>query len=268
MFSGQIIHHGARLYQLCRSASPGLTVFCGTQSVNKQNQQRFFKCESKLYHNLESSQNFQTYHCLKPPSRHISSLQVTPVFLRAKAFKDKLAFVSQHGKYAYNDILEYSLKLSNEIQNNVNNNMNIETKHSALPLLGERIAFLCENDMSYLITLWAVWMNGAIAVPLCKSHPESELQYFVSDSQSCLILATDDFSSKVKGISQTLGIPLMLLSQDDYGGDYDEEDNSSISQKGLDKHDMLERYLQQDTFRDLKAMIIYTSGTTGRPKVC
>ena len=45
-----------------------------------------------------------------------------------------------------------------------------------------RVCFLCPNDVSYVVTQWATWMAGGIAVPLCTTHPPNELKYFVEDA--------------------------------------------------------------------------------------
>lgn len=53
---------------------------------------------------------------------------------------------------------------------------------------GERIVYLTPNDSSNVIIKWAIWLNGAIAVPLCAAHPILEKQYFVDDSQASLVI--------------------------------------------------------------------------------
>ena len=138
---------------------------------------------------------------------------VTPVFLRAQNFGDKVAVVSQHGQYTYNDILNYSAKLVQEISKFVK----VQSKKG--DNFNPRIAFLCENDLSYVVTQWAVLMAGCVAVPLCKQHPTSELKYFVEDSGASLIIGTAEYSDKVQPIAEQLGVPLMVLTTDDYTGE-------------------------------------------------
>ena len=138
---------------------------------------------------------------------------VTPVFLRAQDFGDKVAVVSQHGQYTYNDILNYSAKLVQEISKFVK----VQSKKG--DNFNPRIAFLCENDLSYVVTQWAVFMAGCVAVPLCKQHPTSELKYFVEDSGASLIIGTAEYSDKVQPIAEQLDVPLMVLTTDDYTGE-------------------------------------------------
>lgn len=192
----------------------------------------------------------------------------TPVFLMAEKYGDKVAVISQHGRYTYKDLFAYSSKLADEITSLLtNNDVTGEQNKSIFPLQGKSVAFLCENDVSYIVSLWAVWMLGGVAVPLCKSHPISELEYFVSDSQATLMLSTFEYQEKLENISKTLNVPLKVLSADDYGGDYDEM-IGGLSKQGPKRGEMLKEALNSDKYRKMKAMIVYTSGTTGRPKVC
>lgn len=64
----------------------------------------------------------------------------------------------------------------------------------------QRIAFLCPNDVSYIISQWATWMAGHIAVPLYPRHPPPELEYFVRDSEAAVIITTSEYAPKVKQI--------------------------------------------------------------------
>lgn len=53
---------------------------------------------------------------------------------------------------------------------------------------GERIVYLTPNDSSNTVVKWAIWLAGAIAVPLCALHPLLEKQYFVDDAQATLVI--------------------------------------------------------------------------------
>ena len=47
-------------------------------------------------------------------------------------------------------------------------------------LKGKRVAFLAPPSAAYVITQWAIWRSGGVAVPLCITHPPAERQYYVS----------------------------------------------------------------------------------------
>jgi malonyl-CoA/methylmalonyl-CoA synthetase len=145
--------------------------------------------------------------------------------------------------------------------------MRYSSGDSEFPLKGERIAFLCDNDLSYIVTQWAVWMCGAIAVPLCKSHPISELEYFADDSGAKILVCSKNYQDQLEPVASKLGILLKIITMDDYSGDYDEDCKHWETDLGRKLRQSLGALLENDTYKDRKAKIVYTSGTTGRPKV-
>ena len=166
--------------------------------------------------NIGCNQNFipNAKFCIQSKlfssSSVLASAIVTPVFLQAQDFADRLAVISQHGRYTYMDVLNYSAKLAQELKKLLKNT---ETKDD---FSHPRIGFLCENDLSYVVTQWAIFMVGGIAVPLCKQHPTNEMQYFIEDSGASIIVGTSEFADKVRPIAIQLGVPMMILTVDDY----------------------------------------------------
>ena len=53
---------------------------------------------------------------------------------------------------------------------------------------GERIVYLTPNNATNVTAQWAIWMCKAMAVPLCSTHPTSEKQYFIDDTQAKLVI--------------------------------------------------------------------------------
>lgn len=72
------------------------------------------------------------------------------MFRYANDHVDKPALHDSKGEYSYKSLFHSSVKLSKEI------NKLLEYKQN------ERVAFLCGNDSSYVITQWAAWMAGQI----------------------------------------------------------------------------------------------------------
>ena len=180
---------------------------------------RFIHIFPNLYmpnnvHNQNQNNIFNAKWCIQEKqysSNAVSSnSMVTPVFIRAQDFVDRLAIISQHGRYTYQDVLDYSAKLAQELKKLLKGN---EKKDD---FSHPRIAFLCENDLSYVVTQWAIFMVGGIAVPLCKQHPTSEMQYFIEDSGASIIVGTSEFADKVRPIAIKLDVPMMILTVDDY----------------------------------------------------
>ncbi|KYO40253.1 acyl-CoA synthetase family member 3, mitochondrial [Alligator mississippiensis] len=173
--------------------------------------------------------------------------RVAPVFTRALAFGEKVAIIDQHGEHTYRDLYAQSLRLSQQI-------CKVLGCHGR-DLKEERVSFLCPNDASYVVAQWASWMSGAIAVPLFRKHPVSELEYVLEDSQSALLVAAEEYVGKVVPSAERLGIPLLPLSP---SGSWGTAGQAAVEEVPLAS--------PSPEWKDRGAMIIYTSGTTGRPK--
>ncbi|XP_045389789.1 malonate--CoA ligase ACSF3, mitochondrial isoform X2 [Lemur catta] len=169
--------------------------------------------------------------------------RAAPVFARALAFGDRVAVVDQHGSHTYRDLYHRSLHLSREI---------CRLRGCAGGDLGEeRVAFLCSNDVSYVVAQWASWMSGGIAVPLYRKHPEPQLEYFIQDSQSSVVLAGPEHVGRLSPVVRRLGVPLLPLTPAVYQGVAGEPAEGQV---------------QEQEWSDRGAMLVYTSGSTGRPK--
>ncbi|KAF1392756.1 hypothetical protein PFLUV_G00031370 [Perca fluviatilis] len=135
---------------------------------------------------------------------------------RAPAFGDKLAIIDNSGSHSYKQLYCSSLGLA--------------------------------------VAQWAAWMSGAMAVPLYRKHPESEMEYIISDSQSSLLVAGHLYAETLEPLAQRLGLPCLTLPPTSNLGTLDGADTQE-SETG-----------DFTDWADRPAMIIYTSGTTGRPK--
>ncbi|XP_012891106.1 PREDICTED: acyl-CoA synthetase family member 3, mitochondrial [Dipodomys ordii] len=166
-----------------------------------------------------------------------------PVFVRALAFGDRIALVDQHGCHTYRDLYARSLRLSREIcklRGCVDGD-----------LREERVSFLCSNDASYVVAQWAAWMSGGIAVPLYRKHPEAQLEYFIRDSRSSLVVAGQEYEALLGPVVSRLRVPLLPLTPAVY---HEAAEGTTEAQ------------VPDRVWRDRGAMIFYTSGTTGSPK--
>lgn len=175
-----------------------------------------------------------------------SQERVAPVFTKALAYKDKVAIIDESREHSYSCLYRSSKGLAAQI-------------HQALAchsgdLQGKCISFLCANDASYTVAQWATWMCGGTAVPLCRKHPVSELEYVISDSQSSLLLAGEPYTATLEPLAHKLGLPCLHLPPS----------------ASLDALHTAEPCCQSNEeisdWAERPAMIIYTSGTTGKPK--
>ena len=87
----------------------------------------------------------------------------------------------------------------------------------------------------YVRTQWAIWRAGGVAVPLCTSHPSTELEYpsiqfflyiysdsvssvsftyyrhVIKDSQSSVIVSTPEYQDLIKPLADKLKLRYLLL---------------------------------------------------------
>lgn len=190
--------------------------------------------------NLGGSVQRQVYRWTTAPSLRTNQ---KPVFVRAPAFGDKVAIIDSSRSHSYKQLYYSSLGLAGRICTTLNSGFGA--------LEGKRISFLCANDASYTVAQWAAWMSGGTAVPLYSKHPQSELEYIISDSQSSLLVVGHPYTETMEPLAQRIGLPCLTLPPT----------------TNLDTlAETREEQVAVTDWADRPAMIIYTSGTTGRPK--
>eukprot|EP01114_Cavostelium_apophysatum_P015595 TRINITY_DN4281_c1_g1_i2.p1 TRINITY_DN4281_c1_g1~~TRINITY_DN4281_c1_g1_i2.p1 ORF type:complete len:564 (+),score=122.52 TRINITY_DN4281_c1_g1_i2:17-1708(+) len=178
------------------------------------------------------------------PPIAIPSLEL---FQRAsKHDQKKTAIISTQGSFSYSNLLKDSEALSKQISS--------ELAKSDVPeseLHGKRISVLCQNGYDYVRAQWAVWHAGGVFVPLCTTHPPSEMEYFIKDSTSSLAICDDHFERTLSPLAKKLNIPCITLPK---------EHSEAISSRDVPTYNTFAMDHRKP------AMIIYTSGTTGKPK--
>lgn len=158
--------------------------------------------------------------------------QPIPLVARADQHPQRTAIIDDAGAVTYGALLDQSARAAATLLDGADD-------------LGEaRIAFLTPADRSYVVTQWATWRAGGIAVPLCQQHPEPELRYVVEDAQASVLVAHPQFADRLRPIAESTGVPLLLTTQ------FKQAPPPSLP--ALDG--------------SRRAMIVYTSGTTSRPK--
>ncbi|XP_038067756.1 malonate--CoA ligase ACSF3, mitochondrial-like isoform X2 [Patiria miniata] len=221
-----------------------------------------------------------------------SSSAVRPVFLNVikQGYADQTAVVDCLGRHTYEELIGFSTALAQWILAITPPDATAEKKGSGVVLNGERIAVLCPNNISFIISQFAAWMSGCTVVPLCKVHPQSELDYIVSDSQSSVVIATREFADRAHGLAEKNNLRVLILNEEALVTRRSRTSNELhvLSQHNnnapvavpdivtasncswndsqlIDKSTLTQKW-SQIHWKNRKAMILYTSGTTGPPK--
>jgi len=155
-----------------------------------------------------------------------------PLINLALGHKERIAIATNEQKYTYADLLHTSSQIATNLLQDVTD------------LQEQRIAFLIPSGFEYVATLWGIWRAGAIAIPLCVSHPRPELEYVITNSGASMIVAHPNFEALLGPIARSHNLRFILTS---------ETLPTQISH--LPEIDISRR-----------ALILYTSGTTGKPK--
>jgi malonyl-CoA/methylmalonyl-CoA synthetase len=104
------------------------------------------------------------------------------IFANAEFHQERRAILSPEGAFSYRQLLEASTKIASCLL------------AGKTDLRETRVAFLIPPGFQYVATQWGIWRAGGIAVPLCVSHPQPELEYGLVDSEAEIIIAHPDFA--------------------------------------------------------------------------
>jgi malonyl-CoA/methylmalonyl-CoA synthetase len=163
-----------------------------------------------------------------------------PLITRAQEYNDQIAILvprgcanaTTDGAFTYGDLLHTSSKIATCLLQDTED------------LQEQRVAFLIPSGFEYVATLWGIWRAGGIAVPLCISHPQPELEYVIINSGASIIVAHPNFEGILRSLAQVHNLRFILTSE-----------TLPDHVRPLPEVDITRR-----------ALILYTSGTTGKPK--
>lgn len=154
------------------------------------------------------------------------------LFDRLASFGDATAIIDENGSYSYSDLLASSRSVA----------ANLLSGESDLS--EERVAFLVPSSFEYAAVMLGIWLAGGVAVPLCVSHPDPELDYVLKDSGAGFVIAAPGFGERLARLAGSRGARYIGV------GDALSARSAPLPELNGER----------------RAMIIYTSGTTSRPK--
>lgn len=128
-------------------------------------------------------------------------------------------------------------------------------------LKGERIAVLCSNNYTYMISLMAIWQANGVPLGLNKQYPANLLEYFLNDSKCKLVIngiSPDELtqeSDKLASLLDKQKVFNFKLVENEYFKSVGETTCAS-SEESLG---FFRGLLNKDFEKE--ALILYTSGT-------
>jgi len=156
-------------------------------------------------------------------------------FEQAKKHLDNDAIIHDGVIYKYEQLLASSHKFSGILLN------------ESSDLKEARVAFMVQPGFDYVKTLWAIWIAGGVAVPLCVTHPLPSLEYVLDDTQSTILVISKEFKEVLAPYLQTANIRVIVIE--------DINDAQTVYPASLPQIE-----------KQRNALILYTSGTTNKPK--
>ena len=128
---------------------------------------------------------------------------------------------------------------------------------------GDRVVLFLSNRAEFVVTLYALWRLGAVAVPVGIRQSMDELAYMLTQCGAVGLVHERDLSDRVPPASAIPAVHLLVECSDT-------PQPPLLAERGAIAHDALigqDRCDAPSPARDEDpACIMYTSGTTGRPK--
>lgn len=128
--------------------------------------------------------------------------------------------------------------------------------------LGERVAIMSKTRYEWAVTDFAIWMAGAVSVPIYETSAALQVGWIIKDSACTAVILETPSHARILATLQADVPEIRQVWQIDAGGlDELKAAGREITDESLEAR-------RSQVGRGDVATIIYTSGTTGRPKGC
>ncbi|MDQ7052612.1 MAG: acyl-CoA synthetase [candidate division KSB1 bacterium] len=151
---------------------------------------------------------------------------------QAQQHADRVAVIDREGEHTYEAILRAAGRVAARLLQGRDD------------LQEARVTFMVPPGAPYVAVQWGIWLAGGIAVPLCLTHPDAELEYVLEDTGADIAVAHADFAGRLRPLAERHGATFVALEQ-------------ALTAEPVDLPPVA---------ADRRAMILYTSGTTKKPK--
>ncbi len=175
---------------------------------------------------------------LKINSKLLFSSSSVPIFL-----KDK------YSNFSLQQLNGLSKTLSQSLLKNLN----------VTDLKGQRIAVLCSNNYTYMLSLMAIWQANGVPLGLNKQYPSNLIEYFLDDSKCKLVIngigpnEQQNDSDRLNMLLDKQKVLNYKIVENEF---FKTAEESPIAENSLD---FFRGLLNKDLNKE--ALILYTSGT-------
>jgi malonyl-CoA/methylmalonyl-CoA synthetase len=181
-----------------------------------------------------------------------TSLNLQAICLRTNANGKQKVFISdKYTKLSRDNVFGLSRLLAKQMQD-------LAKREN---LLGEKVAVLCPNNYTYLLSLLATWLNSGIAVGLNRTYPINTLKYFLNDSKAKFAVnavsndaCLGSYDQSIVELLNAEHIKTLNLPEADFY-------RNASTCPDTDSENFLSFFNN-----DNDSLILYTSGSSGPPK--
>uniref|UniRef100_A0A2P2K442 AMP-dependent synthetase/ligase domain-containing protein n=1 Tax=Rhizophora mucronata TaxID=61149 RepID=A0A2P2K442_RHIMU len=176
---------------------------------------------------------------------------VKAVYREAKA-GDRVAIRADKRSYTHGQLISSAWKIYDLLHSSTSKTVGGSGGHRDLG--GARVGIVAKPSAEFVASVLATWFSGGVAVPLAISYPETELLHVMNDSETLMVLSTEDHREVMQPVAAKCAAGFSLIpSVTSASSQTNSLDNSQVKQITADRGEN-------------PALIVYTSGTTGKPK--